>query len=64
MITATRILLNQHIDLYNIKLILSCLKQTPILVMVTPTRVITPEEVDRTKEALMVEAATVTIAIA
>ena len=35
---------------------MSCLKQTPTLGMVTPTRVITPEEADGAKEALEAKA--------
>ena len=63
-ITVTRILPNQHMDLYNTKVILSCLKQTPTLRMVTPNSVRTPEEVDRAKEALAADAAVIAIAIA
>ena len=57
-ITAIRILVNQHIDPYNMKLILSCLKQTltPTLGPITPTGTKTPEETDRTKEALATKA--------
>ena len=45
-ITVTRILLNQHIDLYNTKLILSCLKQTLTLGVVTPAITKAPQEAD------------------
>ena len=56
----TRILSNQHIDHYNTKLILSCLKQTtPTLGPVTTTGTTTPEEADRAKEALAAEVAAV-----
>ena len=43
--------------LYNIKLILSCLKQTltPTMVPVSPTGTRSLEEVDRAEEALAVE---------
>ena len=50
-------------DLYNTKLILSYLKQTPTLEMVTPTSTTTPEEADRAKEALAANAAAIAIAI-
>ena len=55
---------NQHIDLYNAKLMLSCVKLTPTLEIVTPTRVITLEEEDGTQKVLVAQAATVAIAIA
>ena len=51
-------------DLYNTKIILSCLKQTPTLRRVTPTSAMTPEEVDRAKEFLAANAAAVAEAIA
>ena len=57
-ITITRIHLNQHIDLYNTKLILSCLKQTLTLGFVTPTVTKIPQE------ALAAEAAAVVQAVA
>ena len=63
-ITIKRILLNQHIDLYNKKLISSCLKQILTLGAVTPAVTKTPQETDRTKEALVAEAAAVVQAIA
>ena len=62
-ITVTRIPLNQHMDPYNTKLILSCLKQTPTLGMVTPTRTITLKEADKAQEALVTKAVMVAIAI-
>ena len=46
-ITVTRILSNQHIDLFNTKLISSCLKQTLTLGAVTPTVTQTLQEADR-----------------
>ena len=57
----TRILSNKHIDSYNTKLLLSCLKQTltPTLGPVTPTGTKTPEEVDEAEEALAAKAAAV-----
>ena len=56
---------NEHIDLYNTKLISSCLKQTltPTLALVTLTGTKSPEEVDRAKEALVEEAVAVAEAI-
>ena len=58
-ITVTRILSNHRIDLYNTKLIMSCLKQTLTLGPVTPTGAITPEEAEEAKEALAAEAVAV-----
>ena len=63
-ITVTRILSNQHIDLHNTKLILSCLKQTLTLEVVTPTVTKTSQEAEGDEEALAVEAAAVIQAIA
>ena len=51
-------------DLYNTKLILSCLKQTPTLGTVTPTSTKKPEEADRANEALAADAAAIAMAIA
>ena len=62
-INATRVLLNQHMDLCNTKLISSCLEQIPTLRMVKPTSTRTPEEVDKVKEALEDNAAAIPMAI-
>ena len=64
--TVTRILLNHHIDSYNTKLILSCLKQTLTLTLgpVTPTKTIMLEEAERAEEALAAEVAAVAETIA
>ena len=53
-----------HMDLHNTKLILSCLKQTPTLRMVTPTSTSMPEEADRAKEALAANAVVIAMVIA
>ena len=62
-VTVTRILPNQHMNLYNTIVTLSCPKQTPILRMVTPNSVRTQEETDHTKEVLAVNAAAIAMAI-
>ena len=46
------------------KLISSCLKQTPTLRIVIPTSASKPEEVDRGKEALAANAAAIAMTIA
>ena len=55
-VTVTRILLNQHMNLYNTKLILSSPKQTP-------NSVRTPEEADKAKKALTANAAAIAMEI-
>ena len=62
MITVSIILTNKRIDLYNIKLILSCLTLTPEPIMVrTGTK--TPGEVDRAKEIPPAEAVAIPVAV-
>ena len=57
--------MNQHMDQYNTKLILSCLKQTtPTLEPVTTTGTTTPEEADGAEEALATEVVAVAETIA
>ena len=51
-------------NLYNTKLISSCLKQTPTLRIVTPNSIKTPKEADRAKEALTANTAEIAMAIA
>ena len=51
-------------NLYNMKLNLSCLKQTLTLRMVIPATVRTSEEAERSKETLAANAVAITMVIA